>query len=444
MVSPHAGAPPGRSPRLRGPKLHAAPRPGERVFRGPLWGSNGEPVRTDVMETPLRHLALLLDQGMCVAWLPQPPPCPGVPILTSSPWGHRPGAIRAWNRLPWRDTSHTHLYLSPGQRPPASRSPSLPGSRCPTELCSLCSLGIAFPPQMGSRSQGPLGRHFGLSVRSLPHPTSSTPQMEKLAEVMLVKDWELPRGERSGAHPRPCGANGEPARLRLFSGLWREGGARRPCRPWGGVRRCPGVRAGHGRVTRRNEPAGLLWDPQDPHGGCGLRRARKAEGSSEENPAHPILFRRGPWLVSQTCEALPSLPDFVKLACVGTTLVPESGRAWGELRPSPRLPFWSRAGPLLPLLSHLLLPECGVLLSMCSPVGAPGGRGATEIAGPRLSPPLRLPWRLASSHACLLCLFWPERIPPGRVPSTRGSGPSLRPAWLRKRGPGMGVTRTQG
>lgn len=71
---------------------------------------------------------------------------------------------------------------------------------------------------MGIGSRLPLG----LTLRSLclfpAPPTSSTLQMEKLAEVMLGKGWELPRGDRASAHPRSCEASREPAGLQLFSG----------------------------------------------------------------------------------------------------------------------------------------------------------------------------------------------------------------------------------
>ena len=161
-VSPHTGAPSGRGPRLRGSKLHAAPRPGGHVFRGLLWGSKGERVRTDVMEALLGSLALLLENGVCAAgicWLGEPgllslPPClPWFPILTPHPeaivWGPRglepPTLEGPFSCLP-----------SPSPEPWAKahslQDPPLPRSRCPTEPCSFCSLGMAFPPQMGSWS----------------------------------------------------------------------------------------------------------------------------------------------------------------------------------------------------------------------------------------------------------------------------------------------------
>lgn len=156
-------------------------------------------------------------------------------------------------------------------------------------------------------------------------------------------------------------------------------------------------------VTGGNEPTGLL---QDPRGGswplgCGSRRATKGEGSSEEKPAHSILFLRGIWLASQTLCSLAFSPGLCDTCLCGSTWSLNPGMPGAGCAPSPPR---SRAGPLLPLLSHLLLPECGVLLAICSPAGAPGGRGATEITGPPLCPPTLPETPLLPSLLALLAL----------------------------------------
>ena len=202
------------------------------MFRGPPWGSKGELVKTDMTETLLGSLALLLHKGVHAARLRQlgGAACLSLPacfspscLLTLGPssWG-----LLAWNRLPQRDASRAHLLLGSGLRRRPPGAPLCPGADVPRN-CLLCSLGIAFclsrwEPGADCKDRPvtvlPLGLTLRLYVCSLPHPTSSAPKMEKLARAVLLKGWELPRGDRCRAHPRPWEASGQPAERGLFWG----------------------------------------------------------------------------------------------------------------------------------------------------------------------------------------------------------------------------------
>ena len=172
-------------------------------------------------------------------------------------------------------------------------------------------------------------------------------------------------------------------------------------------------------VTGGHEPTGLL---QDPRGGsrplgCGSRRATKGEGSSEENPAHSILFLRGIWLASQTLGSLAFSPGLCDICLCGST--------WSL---NPGMPG---AGCAPPHPGAGLGPFCrfsatfSFLSVVCSwpSVRLRGLLGAEEplkSQGPHCAPPP--PSRRLPSFHPSFCLHFLERTPSQPCASTQCSG----------------------
>lgn len=307
----------GRACRL--PSSRVVPGPGGRVFRGPPWGSKGELVKTDMTETLLGSLALLLHKGVHAAWLCQlgGAACLSLPacfspscLLTLGPSSR---GLLAWNRLPQRDASRAHLLLGSGLRRRPPGAPLCPGADVPRN-CLLCSLGIALPLQMGTRSQR---QGQACDCPATWADTSSLCLFPPPSHLLRPEDGKVgpscaseglgtpPRGSVPRSPPSP---GGQWAASRAGTVLGGCGGSSRA----GGGAQAHGPREksrrglGDGRVARGSEPTGLC-DPEGVH------------GRGEPTP-HPLPQRL--WNLAGLENFVPCLPKFEICLCLAGAAAP--------------------------------------------------------------------------------------------------------------------------